>query len=672
MQILAIVLYSKSGRRRILRLEPGKVNIITGRSKTGKSVLIKIVDYCLGSSRCEVARGPIRNTVEWYGLLLQFSKSQVFIARKNPPPEGVTTNVAYITEAADVQIPEGPPDQNTTVEAVEQFINNKLGIASTLNTPIEGQSRAPLSANFRHALFFNFQEQHEVADPTKLFHRQDGNGPITNAIKDTLPYFLGVIREDTLALEQELKRAKRELRIANRQLREAQDIRGDGISKALGLYGEARRLGMTPEDFSPSLTGLDELAAVLSDVALWRPKQLTYTSASELPQLMKERAALEDERNRVVEDIESAEAHASAATGFETAAEDQRLRLEAVRLLPLPPIDEVDGAHIFCPVCDQPVGEPIPSIQAVQNNLREIEHSLRNVDRDRPQLRTYIEGLESRKETLTTALGANYVQIQAQYDQEDALQRLKDADHLRSRVAGRASLWVESVLREDDLDDVNRRVQAQSYKVNVLEETLSEADYRDRLLGVLARLSAQMTRWSEELALEHSGRDSVVQLNWARMELVVDTPTESILLSEMGSGENWLAYHLIVHFALHRYFVENNRPTPRFLFIDQPTQVYYPPESDARTQLIKDSGMIQTLEDGDRAEVERLFEFIFDVAESLAPYFQVIISDHANLRENPKFQNAVAEEWRGGEALIPSEWIDDTPALNHNESNSDD
>ena len=49
-QILDIVLYSKKGESRVVQLQPGALNIITGASKTGKTALIEIIDYCLGSS----------------------------------------------------------------------------------------------------------------------------------------------------------------------------------------------------------------------------------------------------------------------------------------------------------------------------------------------------------------------------------------------------------------------------------------------------------------------------------------------------------------------------------------------------------------------------------------------------------------------------------------------
>src|ERR1051326_6834102 len=97
MQIIEIVLYSNSGEKRVLALQPGRTNIITGGSATGKSALIEIVDYCLGSSECRVPEGVIRDTISWFGVRLQFPTDQMFVARQNPTSlRQSITNRAYI------------------------------------------------------------------------------------------------------------------------------------------------------------------------------------------------------------------------------------------------------------------------------------------------------------------------------------------------------------------------------------------------------------------------------------------------------------------------------------------------------------------------------------------------------------------------------------------------
>jgi hypothetical protein len=120
----------------------------------------------------------------------------------------------------------------------------------------------------------------------------------------------------------------------------------------------------------------------------------------------------------------------------------------------------------------------------------------------------------------------------------------------------------------------------------------------------------------------------------------------------MGGGENWLGCHLIAYLALHKYFIDEKRPVPSFLVLDQPTQVYFPaPRYNAL------EGTPEELTDEDRTAVNRVFEFLFDVCEELTPNLQIIVMDHANLPDE-RFQSALIEQpWRGGRALVPEAWI---------------
>jgi hypothetical protein len=92
MQIHAIVLYSYNNQRRILPFKTGAVNIITGKSKTGKSVIGDIIDYCFGGTSCNIAEGIVRDSVAWYGLHLEHKNEFLFIARENPPRGQSSTN----------------------------------------------------------------------------------------------------------------------------------------------------------------------------------------------------------------------------------------------------------------------------------------------------------------------------------------------------------------------------------------------------------------------------------------------------------------------------------------------------------------------------------------------------------------------------------------------------
>jgi hypothetical protein len=116
----------------------------------------------------------------------------------------------------------------------------------------------------------------------------------------------------------------------------------------------------------------------------------------------------------------------------------------------------------------------------------------------------------------------------------------------------------------------------------------------------------------------------------------------------MGGGENWVGYHLVAFAALHGHLISQNRPVPRFLMLDQPSQVYFPQDRPmhAKTEEL----------DEDEIAVLRMFRFLKDVTDTLEHKLQIIVMDHADLHDD-FFQDAVVQRWRKGEALIPRDWI---------------
>ncbi|MGW0034482.1 hypothetical protein ACWDXD_32255 [Streptomyces sp. NPDC003314] len=86
MQLRSIILYSKSGDKRVLDFRLGELNIVTGTSQTGKSALLDIVDFCLGRDEITLPATAIFRTVAWYAVMLQLDDTRVFVARPAPGP----------------------------------------------------------------------------------------------------------------------------------------------------------------------------------------------------------------------------------------------------------------------------------------------------------------------------------------------------------------------------------------------------------------------------------------------------------------------------------------------------------------------------------------------------------------------------------------------------------
>lgn len=638
MQIKDVVVYSRRGERHVIPFRLGAVNIISGDSKTGKSALIDVIDYCLGSDECDVAHGIIRDTVSWFGLRLQFPGGQAFIARENPPVNVNTSSRAFIREGKTVEIPELPPkDATIQIGDLVATLSAKMGISPNLHTPPEGQTRQPLTTNIRHALFFCYQTQNEISAKNLLFHRQDFFTGM--AMKDSIPYLFGAVREDDLALRQQLDLARRAVRQLERDIRERERVVGEGLSRGLGLLSEARQCGLIQDGEAPqTLEDLIRELQAASRKELPQPASPGYTRVTEL---QRQSSDIQAKISEVSEKIGAAKTYAREAQGFSDEVEQQQVRLESAGLFAEP------ENHEACPLCATKLEVKVPGAVEMAGALQRLKSNLEGVQRERPKLREYINGLEKEKEELREKLRQKEAEVKGALRQHSEAQNAVTLHVKRAQVVGRISFWLENASEgvRRPADDLKKRLDAALAKVRALEKQLDPADAQERMASVLTKLGVQMSDWSRNLKLEHSG--APIRLDLKKLTVVVERDYP-IPLSKLGSGENWVGYHLVSHLALHKFFVQAKRPVPRFLVLDQPSQVYFPP--DPKSGRAKKSV--------DWEAVRRMYHLMIDVASQLAPNFQVIVTDHADLNDKA-FAEAVVARWGSGpddEALVPHSW----------------
>ncbi|HEY7328030.1 MAG TPA: DUF3732 domain-containing protein [Gemmataceae bacterium] len=638
LQILALAIYNRAGQRRELRLKPGKVNVITGASKTGKSALIDIVDYCLGRNEYTVPSGVIRDTVVWYVLHVQMPNTQAVIGR--PAPAGSeTTSTVYLEVGGDLSIPEFEnlvANSNTT--ALQQFLTEGVGITANESVPPEGQSRAPLQANISHARFLLYQPQSRIADRNLMFYRQEEQF-IPQAIKDTLPYFLGACGDDQYDRLQQLRRLRREQRILERRLADEQSVRGRDHSRARALIAEAESAGLLAAGTATAET--DDPVGVLRSLTGWTPNQEDAVANTTLLSLQEEREGMLGTARTFQNEIDAARSFVAAEQGYEAEAADQKNRLTAIGLFRGEP-----SGH-KCPLCEQDLNGSVPKADEINSSLSSLERQMSAATRQRPRLEAFLAERETRLSDLRQRLKENKAAIDAVVAQEAALEQERNRVVEQSRVVGRVSLFLESVHVAEADSGLQAQLAELQGRIETLEAGLSDDVVEDRLTSILQVIGSDMTEWARRLELEHS--EWPIGFELKNLTVVAHRSSGPIRLPQMGSGENWMGYHIVTHLGLQKLFVERKRPVPGLLMLDQPTQVYFPPEP-------TEDRSVDELEDEDRQAVRRLFTLIFEVVEKLAGGLQVIITDHADLADG-WFQESIVEKWRGGNKLVPNDWL---------------
>jgi len=335
MKISSIHIYSHDGQRRDLQFRVDGLNVITGRSSTGKSALSEIIEYCMGRSSFNVPEGIIRDKVTWFAVIYQFANEQVLVAKPTPTAGAASCSTVMLRRGGQVQVPEFNElavntDDDTTVELLSRL----LGIPENRTDVALEHSRESFDANIKHTFYYLFQKQGLVANKDQLFYRQNEQYQ-PRAIRDTLPILLGVSSHDRYELESRLRVAQRELRINTKQLEQARVAVDTSHEKAVGLYSEAKTTGIIGKtEDNPSADGIIE-ALRLS--LLWKPESLPDDDGSRISRLEDELSQLRKDRREVQTRIDSARQFAKRAGGYESEAVEQIDRLASIKALPKNP-----------------------------------------------------------------------------------------------------------------------------------------------------------------------------------------------------------------------------------------------------------------------------------------------------------------------------------------------
>lgn len=645
MQLDALILYNADGDVRQIRFRSGQLNIISGESGTGKSSIIGILRFLLGGDSPHVPLGPIQDTVAWYGLLAHVGNTQFFIGRP-APPHGVTTSQVMLL-IGESDVPElGALKSNANTADLVGYLGGLIGIEETLHVPAEGRTRRALAASFRHSLYYNFQGQGEVANPDLLFHHQNRDFQ-KQTIRDTLPYFLGAQSPDALRKREQLTELRRDIRRKETRLAEARSWRELGVGRASGLIADARASGLISAGTTPADAGqaIDLLNAVLE-----APESLVNTDDvdrdAETETLIARRGELRDSLRDINDTLRGLDEFARVGTEYSAELNEHRVRLASIGLIP----DTRDEAAT-CPVCKSTLTDT-STHDAIGHSLGRVARRIELAQRDQPRIAT------ARTELLATRR-----QVRASLDDLDtSLQELARADEIRataqltwdqqSFVRGRIVQFLETTTLESDdvIAALERAVESLEDKAAQLTEELDPEALRSAVDSLLNIVGRRMTELAQSLPLEHS--EHGVRIDPYRLTVVADTLQGPAYMDAgaIGSGMSWVGYHLTAYLALHDYFINTNRPVPRFIVLDQPSQAFFPRDRES-------GGDLDELSDADRDNTRNLYRMMFDVVTQLDGQLQIIAFDHADFA-GEWFQDSIVETWRDGTALIPREWCE--------------
>lgn len=246
---------------------------------------------------------------------------------------------------------------------------------------------------------------------------------------------------------------------------------------------------------------------------------------------------------------------------------------------------------------------------------------------------------------------------------EKSIEELKKNKPLEEQGL-KLKLRVENFLEERievNLSDIENEIERKQSKISSLEKELHEKyNPEKKLRDAEIYINSVMKKIGSNFDFEKSYKPINLKFSLDSFDLWHEKADRSkVFLRSMGSGANWLYCHLTLFTSLHSYFCSLNNQCliPSILFIDQPSQVYFPISIDYKEkfdaeELKKIEGKVEKLDEDLNAVANiytQLVKFCANTLKETGIEPQIIVTDHADNLElhEVEFETLVnGRRWR--------------------------
>lgn len=638
--IKAIIIFNKDGEKRIVPLQQG-VNIITGDSKTGKSALIEIIDYCLCSSRCTIPKGKITEFSYLYSLIITIGCNTYLIARYKWELGG---KMHYFNVEQDISVDnvELAFIQNTPqlrCDDVKKEIEVALGLHVT--NLIAEIDQGGKKASLRNMVSYLFQHQNLMASKFALFYRFNDFYKRKDTIEQ-FPIFAGIVGQEYYSDLIRLKTKEAELK-----------------QKINEKKANDRSVTYAKQQILPLLTEYYALLEQKFDKNL--PLEAMLKMASNLPEFDDEKlfgeteiVELYNETERKFNELQSRdrELYLKIRQINNVSQEGDEFIQELENLDCQTKASKISDTKYKCPICGQDCGSIVEKDSKIVQAIEWLENELIITKRYTNNFSEDFRNIEESRKNIQKQIKEVHKQLASMknkyFSQKSLLVKKEKAQQLKSKIEIFVEMNSFGVFKEvdDEIDEIQQVIKE-------IKERISRFDVDEKIKYAEEFLSNNMNRLAKTLDFEEEYRP--INLHFGLLDSSFDlyhfqNYKEKIHLCEMGSGANWVSCHIVLFLSFLRYFAsQKSSPMPLIMFFDQPSQVYFP-------QSVESIGKI---EPKDLIAVNNMYQTIFDEINSIGNDTgvlpQIIVVDHVDgekLDCKKEFENYVRCNWRNDIGLI--------------------
>lgn len=649
-----IGLFDQRERVHGVELKAG-LNLITGRSSTGKSSLIEIFDYCMASSEDTIPHGVIKDHAKLFFVWMVIGETEYIIGRDaagkefyivdNPIEDDIwqlSTDIFdnHDYKKDDYKIQLGilfGIDAQNTAETVEQ-----------LNDKRKGAQRPSV----RNMMPFILQHQNLVANKQALFYRFDQKEKRDETI-DQFKVFAGFVDANYYALsveasllQEKIGRLEKRLSKAQEDIHETYNRLLDDISVYSEITGGSILEDLTeekftenPESFRNEIENLDYFEIKIDP--------------SNKPQLDKYRK-LESEENKLMAQLRETQLHLEEVIGSIDYIETYKNALEATHNP-----KSVSINYSVCPFCHQHTEHTLNEAKGLANAISNLNDELKNIPSIIRPLHEEKIRLQEEVEEIKGKLGEvdkakdELAEIIEALKQNYSLQ--KQAYKTIYKILSRIDLASNETLKE-----LQQNIYTLRLELNQKLAGLNVYNLDQKMVLAGRGIRQSMAQYRKTINFEASLDDYSLVFDLEKFELYfqkgMNEYAEKKYLRAIGSGANWLNAHLCLFLALADFFYTHKKSTvPSILFLDQPSQVYFPAQKDTGDEFNPEESGIGKI-DEDMKAVNRIFSLLYDFCKKHGDGIQIIVTDHADdlkIEGLEDFEEIVRARWRkDGEGLV--------------------
>jgi hypothetical protein len=647
----------KNDKLHTVSFKPG-LNIITGKSSTGKSAIIEIFDYCLGSSDDTIPVGVITDRSKIFFTVLQFQNYMLVLGRPDKSDkiflkdvngdnnEELLNFISYPDAFFDQRYFE--PLRDFKKSLGRHFAITMENIDEDPFIKITGRSKSE-TPSVRSFASFMLQHQNLVANKHALFYRFDQKNKRDQAI-DHFKILMGLVGEEYFDLAKEYELAKYEHKKIIVQIPKQEKRREEAINEYQRYLEEFKTFAgvplgnWTPEDIwkNPKYC--------LKEISL---RTVKIDVMSDL--IDSRRRKLADERAKILVNKRKAQGHLHLID--ESLKMTTHFGLNMARA-PLPETAELIDPH--CPLCR--TESYMPAIEAnklanainwLNGELQVSAYAREGFAEQRRQVVTEIEGIKKQLQRIQD-------DIKPLEEEIDKLKTSKSVDELALKAKHKLELAIELQIAKPVSDLANEETYWRE-RVNKLANQLASYNVKDRLASLEAGINAKMCEIGENFDFETTYKPVKLRFDSESFDLWYQRDNDTrVYLRSMGSGANWLYSHLALFMSLHYQFAaysNKGSKIPPILFLDQPTQVYFPASIDDGVTfepiLLAKQAKRENKLDSDLRSVTNMFtqfaKFCAETEQKTGIMPQIIVTDHADnleLGDGYIFKDYVRAVWR--------------------------